>query len=48
MYVKYESSMTCYSKIMANVKGFADKQTDVLIEGTCRVELLLIQCNHTR
>ena len=28
MYVKYESSITNHSKAMANVKVFADKQTD--------------------
>ena len=28
MYVKFEKSITCHSKVMANVKVFADKQTD--------------------
>ena len=26
--MKYESCITCYSKAIANVKVFADKQTD--------------------
>ena len=28
VYVKYESSITCHSKAMANVKVFAKKETD--------------------
>ena len=30
IYVKYESFITYHSKVMANVKVFADKQTDKL------------------
>ena len=33
MYAKYKSSITYHSKVMANIKVFADKQTDKRTDG---------------